>query len=149
MSVGELHLPGQRIGPLASGALTRTAAVQVYLLGSFRVVVHGRTLGADAWPRRRARQLFKCLLSRPQRRLSKDEAIELLWPEGDPSAGAASLRSTLTVLRQALEPSELITADRDSIGLRPSPDLWVDADAFEEALARSRTPADPLPLLEE
>jgi predicted ATPase/DNA-binding SARP family transcriptional activator len=114
------------------------AAVEVYALGGFRVLVGGRTLGADAWPRKTARQLFKYLLSRPYRRASREEAIEFLWPEGDPVTGAANLRPTLTALRHALRPTQLIATDREYISIRESPELWVDVDAFEDALAQLR-----------
>src|SRR5216683_1324917 len=125
------------------------AAIEVFTLGAFRVVVQGRVLDGRAWRRRQARQLFKGLLSRPQRRMLKDQAIELLWPEGDPDAGAANLRPTLTALRHALEPVECLFADRDMVGLDPAADLWVDADAFEEALARADSSPDPMRSLEQ
>ncbi len=80
-----------------------TQAMRVYLLGRFEVVVRGRTIPDDAWRRRKARQLFKCLLSRPRNRLVKDEAIELLWPESDPEAASTNLRSALHAIRRALE----------------------------------------------
>jgi predicted ATPase/DNA-binding SARP family transcriptional activator len=118
------------------------------LLGAFRVLVHGRDLTDTGWPRRKARQLFKCLLTRPNRRLLKDEATELLWPEGNPAAGAASLRTTLSALRRALEPAELVDADRDSIFIDPGSELWVDADAFEELVGQARAANNARELLE-
>src|SRR5262245_14211391 len=88
----------------AGVAGSETQPVQVFTLGSFQVVVHGRVLQHDAWRRRKARQLFKCLLSSPQRHLSKDEAIEFFWPESDPDAASTNLRSTVHALRRALDP---------------------------------------------
>src|SRR5258708_20114630 len=123
-------------------------AVQVHMLGGFQVDVRGRTLNADAWPRKTARQVFKCLLTHSQRRVSKDEAIELLWPDGDPATGAANLRSTLTALRKALEPIEIIVTDRESIAIRNDVDLWTDVNAFEDALRRAGTAFNPLPLFD-
>ena len=60
-------------------------SVRVETLGGFRVTVVGRPLPESAWTRRKARQLFKCLLSHPRHRISKDAIIEWLWP-GEPSA---------------------------------------------------------------
>jgi len=124
-------------------------AIQVFTLGTFRVVVQGRVLDGGAWRRRQARQLFKALLSRPERRLLKDQAIELLWPDGDPEAGAANLRPTLTALRHALKPVQCVLADRDMVGLDPVAGLWVDADAFEEALALADSSPEPMRFLEQ
>src|SRR5258708_26597739 len=42
---------------------SETKPVQVFTLGSFRVIVEGRILQDDAWRRRNARQVFNCLLS--------------------------------------------------------------------------------------
>ena len=79
-------------------------AVQVFALGGFKVVVRGQVLPEHAWRRKTARQLFKILLSRPNRRMTRDEVIELLWPESDPDAASSNLRSTIFALRHALDP---------------------------------------------
>ena len=80
-------------------------AVQVFVLGGFKVVVRGHVLPESAWRRRAARQLLKILLSRPNRRMSRDEVVELLWPESDPDASSSNFRSTMFALRHAIEPS--------------------------------------------
>jgi DNA-binding SARP family transcriptional activator/class 3 adenylate cyclase len=129
--------------------------IQAYLLGGFRVVSRGHQVPDDAWRRRKARQLFKLLLTRSRRRLTKDEAMELLWPESDPEAAAINLRSVVHAIRRAFETSRLpgsadaLIVDRDSIGLAPNLGIWVDADAFEQALAQAQHAADPLPLFQE
>src|SRR5919201_6035161 len=98
-------------------ALADAPVLRAYLLGGFRVEVQGRVLGEHARPRKKARQLLKCLLTRPNRRMLKEELLELLWPESEPRAAAASLRTTLSAMRQALQPVSLIVADQDSLGL--------------------------------
>jgi DNA-binding SARP family transcriptional activator len=130
------------------------AAVEVRMLGTFSISVHGQTLPESAWRRRAGRQLLKCLLTRSQRRLLREEALDLFWPDSDPAAAATSLRSAIHTLRHALESAkvdlgELILADRESLRIRPGANLWVDADAFDEAVARAATASDPLPYLEQ
>jgi predicted ATPase/DNA-binding SARP family transcriptional activator len=123
--------------------------VRVVLLGEFRVDVRGQPLGPEAWPRKKARQLLKCLLSRPHRRLLKEEAFELFWPDSEPRQASNNLRASTHVIRQALGLSQgvsLITVDADTLSL--SPTLWVDADAFEAELAHARIAEDPVPGLE-
>src|SRR5437867_3750519 len=130
-------------------------AVQVFVLGGFKVVVRGQVLPEQAWRRKTARQLFKILLSRPNRRMTRDEVIELLWPESDPDAASSNLRSTLFALRHALEPATdpeglaVVFSDRDGVWLRPDVELWVDADAFEQTVDQAWRSTDPLPLLEQ
>ncbi len=74
-----------------------------------------------------------------------------MWPEGNPDAGSGNLRSALATLRQALAPAHIVDSDQDTLWLRGPPDLWVDGDAFEDALARAHAAdqtAEP-PLLEQ
>ncbi len=125
------------------------------MLGGFRLLVHGQEVTDAAWKRKKARQLLKFVLSRPHHRVLKEEALELFWPESDPTAASINLRSTLHAIRQALEPGGrasdggAIVADRDTIGLQPGLDVWVDADTFERLAMEAQRTARPLPLLEE
>ena len=60
--------------------------VQVYLLGDFRIRVHDRVIGTSGWRRKKAQQLFKYLLTRPNRRALKDMAVDEFWPDSSPEA---------------------------------------------------------------
>jgi predicted ATPase/DNA-binding SARP family transcriptional activator len=126
-----------------------TATVLIYSLGEFRVVVDGATLSTDVWRRTASRQLFKYLITSRRHRVRREEAIELLWPEGDPTTGSDRLRPTLTSLRRALGSINILTSDRDSIGLRTGSDLWIDVDVFEDLLAQSAAADYPRQLLEQ
>jgi predicted ATPase/DNA-binding SARP family transcriptional activator len=125
----------------------------VQLLGGFRVVVNGRALGDEVWHRKKARQLFKVLLTCRNRWSTKDDLIELLWPDSDPESGSTNLRSAIHALRRALDVSQLypdvimVFTDRTSVWLRSDPELWVDADEFEHALERAHAAVDQVPLL--
>jgi DNA-binding SARP family transcriptional activator len=129
--------------------------VQVFTLGGFRVLVGGRVVEDSAWRRKAARQLFKVLLSRPGRRITRDEVVELFWPESDPDAASSNLRSTIYAMRRALQSQgqaaglDVVFGDHDSVWLRPDLALWSDADAFEHLVADAWRSANPLPLLEE
>jgi DNA-binding SARP family transcriptional activator/tetratricopeptide (TPR) repeat protein len=141
------------IGPAeAATAGAAPPAVQVFALGGFRVLVHGREVEPHAWRRRSARQLFKCLLSCANRRMTRDEVIELFWPDSDPAASASNLRSTLFAMRRVLEPGSaavgVVFSDRDTIWLRPDVELWVDADEFDSVVHASAQSSEPLQVLE-
>jgi DNA-binding SARP family transcriptional activator len=117
-------------------------AVQVFALGGFKVVVGGSVLSESVWRRKTARQLFKILLGRPNHRITRDEADELLWPESDPDAASSNLRSTIHAMRRALDPHQhagaegIVLGDRDNVWLRTDVELWVDAEEFENVPVR-------------
>jgi DNA-binding SARP family transcriptional activator/Tfp pilus assembly protein PilF len=129
--------------------------VRVFTLGAFRVLVGNRVVEDQAWRRRTARQLFKVLLTRPGRRMTRDEVVELFWPESDTDAAATNLRSTVYAMRRALEPSgpapagEVVFGDHDSVWLGAAPTLWTDCADFEQLVAEAWRSPDPLPLLEQ
>lgn len=131
------------------------SSITAYMFGGFRLLVDGQEVPDPAWRRKKARQLFKYLLSRPNHRLLKEEALELFWPESDPTAGSTNFRSTLHALRQALEPhgraaeAGLIVGDRDTIALQPGLDIWVDVDVFERLALDAQRTGRPLAALEE
>lgn len=135
-------------------AAVASPAVRVYALGGFRVVSHGRPVDDNAWRRRTARQLFKALLTKPGRRMTRDEVVELLWPNSAVEAAASNLRSTVHALRRAIEPrpinaeSAIVYSDRDGVWLANEEHLWLDADAFERAVIDARHAANPLALLQ-
>jgi DNA-binding SARP family transcriptional activator/Tfp pilus assembly protein PilF len=132
-----------------------TPNVRVYTLGTFRVLVGEQAIEEHAWRRRTARQLFKVLLTRPGRRMTRDEVVELFWPDSDSEAAASNLRSTLYAMRRALENArgarahDVIFGDHTSVWLGPEPELWMDAMVFEQTVADAWRSPDPLPLLEE
>jgi DNA-binding SARP family transcriptional activator len=134
---------------------SNTPAVRVYSLGAFRVLVGNQVVEDNAWRRRTARQLFKVLLTRPGRRMTRDEVVELFWPESDPDAASTNFRSTLHAMRRAIEPSDrpgtlgIVFSDRDTVWLRPDLELWVDADHFEHSIQDAWRSSDPLPILME
>src|SRR3979490_3332501 len=85
---------------------THPPAVQVFALGGRRGLLNVEALGEHAWRSNAARQLLKMLISRPGRRMSREEVVALLWPESDPESTDTNLRSTLFAMRRALEPSD-------------------------------------------
>jgi DNA-binding SARP family transcriptional activator len=129
--------------------------VQVFTLAGFRVEVDGKPVADTAWRRKSARQLLKILVSRPHRRITRDELVDLLWPDSGLDAAGANLRSTLSALRRAIEPQDdgagptTVLSDRQSVWLPDDNHLWVDADTFEALLERAAASANPLPLLQE
>src|SRR6266568_1104600 len=119
-------------------------SVCIFLLGRFEVTRGERLLHASTWTRRKAAALLQRLAF--ERRLLKEQAIEFLWPEHDPTTGANNLYRTLHALRQTLDmelgagATEATFAFHDGV-LTLADNVWVDVAAFE-SLAQSNDQAD-------
>src|SRR5215211_4190311 len=124
----------------------RSEAVRVWLLGGFRVGVGSRTITQDAWRLRKAAGLVKLLALAPSHRLHREQAMDLLWPDSGRRAASNSLRSILHAARKVLDPdtaASYLASEDESLVLCPEGDLWVDVDAFEEAVATARRENEP------
>ena len=114
------------------------AALKIHLLGRFEVVRGDAPIPLSAWRRRRPADLLKLVALAPGHRLTRDQVVETLWPDKDPSSGANNLHRALYDLRQILG-GRWVDVDRGLIAMRP--DAWVDVDAFEAAVASGRLEA--------
>ena len=145
-------------GPLAAGSAQLLAALpappahrtQIGVIGPLRLMRDGKPVDAPELRRARVRQLLSALVLRPV--LTRDQAIELLWPELDPEKAARNMRVTLTHLRRLLEPgrsggeaSYHLRTDGDRIRLIPSEflsaDLWT-LDALDKRAVQARADGD-------
>lgn len=125
--------------------------LEVRLLGGFAVACQGQMVAPDAWGRRGARQLVKLLASSSRQRLHREEFLETLWPDHDPTAAAGAFRAMLHVARRALAtiPTpgvDLLVRDGDEIVLQSPGLAWVDAHAFEASAIAAHRSADPVAL---
>jgi len=105
--------------------------------------------------------LLKVLLCRANRRASRDELIEAIWPDHETINAAHALDSAASVLRRHIlrtdEVGSLLLTLRSGgetiFKLAGQHRLWVDADALlslvSQALRAECQGQDPLPLLEE
>ena len=116
--------------------------LRIYSLGQFRVHRlddnEWNPIVSRTWHRRRARALLGCLLSSSGRRLTREQAMEALWPDLDMETAANRLNGAVHELRQILEPhiarpaaSRMLRLERDVLELADRTTIWVDADAFE------------------
>ncbi len=144
--------------PLAAGAVQLLAALpapptyrtQIDVIGPMRLTRDGMPVDAPELRRARVRQLLSALSLRPV--LTRDQAIELLWPGLDPAKAARNLRVTLTHLRRLLEPdrsggdaSYHLRTDGDTIRLMESEFLSVDLwtlDVLDKRADQARADGD-------
>ncbi len=106
-------------------------AVQVDLMGEFRVRVDGREFQTVAWPTRRAAELVQLLALSEGRRLPRERAIEALWPHLDAAGGAANLRKAAHHARRALDDPGAIVLRGGYVQLFPGRPLETDVEEFE------------------
>ena len=132
------HLAGgsARCGPAAADLLARLPAtpaqpLEIFVLGPLQVAFGGVPTAPATLRRTRVRTLLALLVV--HRTLSRERAIDLLWPDLSPRDGSRNLRVTLTYLRQLLEPgrptgeaSYHLRADGATITLHPSDHILVD-----------------------
>jgi len=115
----------------------------VHLLGPFEVYRDGGNLILPAeWRGQKPRDLLKILLLAQGRYVSKDQLCEWLWPDADPEAAGANLRSAVSDLRKLLEPelargrdSTYILTKREGYAFDWSAALCLDLADFERAAA--------------
>lgn len=120
----------------------QSLALQIELLGGFRVAVGGRLVPASSWRLRKAQSLVKLLALSPDQRLPRDEVMDLLWPDLPPQAALNNLRVTLHGARRALAPAHLVTRGT-ILALSPNAPPWVDVVAFEVTAAAALQQGDP------
>jgi DNA-binding SARP family transcriptional activator/class 3 adenylate cyclase/tetratricopeptide (TPR) repeat protein len=107
--------------------------LRLFLFGSPRIELVGQPVKIET---RKSLALLAYLgLMRESYR--RDSLVNLFWPEYDMAHGRAVLRRTLSALNTALPAGSLVT-DRETIGLDPSLELWLDVHEFLRLLASSR-----------
>jgi predicted ATPase len=114
---------------------------RIQLLGGLRAT-RGNAVIAQ-FPSRPIAMLLALLALQPQRRHSREELIELLWPGVELDVGRNRLRQVLSTLRRLLEPPDVppdsvLVADRQTVGLNADA-VASDAREFEQLLRQGAT----------
>src|SRR5581483_7795485 len=111
-------------------------------LGQLRLESRGadenwQAITEGGWRLPQARALLVCLVCAPDRRLSQQQACELLWPALDTKSSAQNLRRACTALGQL--PGQIFNKYTGNLlVLADQTRLQVDCEAFEDLLTRAR-----------
>ena len=116
--------------------------VRMELLGGFDVTVSGDVVPARAWTRKQAATLVKLLALRPERRLHREQVLDLVWPDDAMDTAAAKLHKAAHYARKVTGHPETIVLGGDVVQLFPGVDLTVDAVDFEQAATEALAGAD-------
>ncbi|MHB8146999.1 MAG: BTAD domain-containing putative transcriptional regulator [Vulcanimicrobiaceae bacterium] len=102
----QLHERGEATeiaAPSPGAADDRADDLTLRCLGRFSVWRNGAALSPECFARRRALRVLKILLTRYGCVVSKDELIELLWPDGSPDDAPTLLKVAVHYLRRGLQ----------------------------------------------
>ena len=116
----------------ADGSTALRAVDQIIMLGTFSVVLDGRVVDHSQWRRRSAANLVKALALAPDRRLHREQVMEMLWPDVAPTDAAPRLHKAVHFARRALGADALAWMG-DTLCLLPSHEVEVDVVRFESA----------------
>ncbi len=117
--------------------------LRLRVLGGFGVAVGDRPVPESAWRLRKAKSLIKLLALSPDRRMHRERAAELLWPDRSADSAANNLHQALYVSRRALEAAgadalECLSLREDMLILSEDRPVEIDAVEFEEAAEAAR-----------
>ncbi len=103
--------------------------VKVADLGRVRIQIGPRTVDGDA-VRRKVLALLCFLITRPNMVATRDQVVDALWPDQDPSAASNSLNQTVYFLRRVFEPRYI--EDLSPGYVRHETDLlWLDGELVQ------------------
>jgi DNA-binding SARP family transcriptional activator len=114
--------------------------LRVRLLGTLEVELDGAVI--DTPPSQRPWAVF-AYLALAERPVTRSELASRFWPDVLDQSARASLRSAVWALRRQL--GEALEVDRDRVGLRADPNLWIDVREFAR-LADDASPSEALSL---
>ncbi len=121
--------------------------VRIYTLGRFGVLVNGKPFEHGRKLPQMPLNLLRLLVSLGGRGISREQVLELLWPDADWDQSVRNLSVTLSRLRRLLDCREAVDAADHRLKL-DGRYCWVDAWAFERGLREAGKPGtDALSLL--
>jgi predicted ATPase/DNA-binding SARP family transcriptional activator len=155
------HLPAEMKGAMEQSKESivtpelADAVARLYVLGQFCLEYRNeqqqwQPVADAALQHQRVRALLHCLISTPGRRLGREQAMEMLWPDLEFETATHRLDRAVYSLRRLLEPgrsrpatSNLLLTEHSTLVLADQAQLWIDADAFDELLSQARITSDP------
>ena len=119
------------------------AGLRIHLLGGFEVRTCETTLIGAHWPHRKAKAILKLLALQPSRSIHREQLLDRLWPNLDPSAAANNLRQNIHHLRRTLSPSGIGAPVILNEMVSLAAGIWIDADAFRRQAGAAQASDDP------
>ncbi len=99
-----LDIFSQTTAAVPAGTSAESAPITATVLGEFSIVISGRPV---QWIRRKDARIFKYLLLKPGGEATRQELLDVFWPDTERQTAIAALRTTCSQIRHAL---------RDAVG---------------------------------
>lgn len=122
-TLGARELAARADGLLADLRHKDAPEVSISCLGGLRVARHGDPVPAGAWQSRKARDLLKLLVAKRGRPVHREQILDVLWPDDEPSRTGNRLSVALSTLRSVLDPEHArppdyyLRVDGDAVAL--------------------------------
>jgi DNA-binding SARP family transcriptional activator len=120
-------------------------SLRIRFFGQFQVWRDNTLIPLAEWKMEKNKDLFKILASQPGRLFTKDQLIDLLWPDADLQKASATLRKRVSELRYILEPtlsrgsaSQYILTRREGYALNPNAEYESDTEEFRSLTDSAR-----------
>jgi ATP/maltotriose-dependent transcriptional regulator MalT/DNA-binding SARP family transcriptional activator len=131
--------------------------LSVKLLGRLHISINGIPVPNKEWKTKKIPGLFKFLIVHRGHAVSKEQLIEVFWPEADKRSVMMSLRAALcelkkTLRKQGLEAEDLsllLKESRDTLEVLTGNHLIVDVDSFLELSGKHCMPSQKRAIFEE
>lgn len=118
--------------------------LRIYCLGQFTVYQSQRRIQDQAWQRRKAGELFRYLLLKPNHSAGREEILEDLWSEHSPDNAQDLFHQATSTLRHILEPdlpekfpSRYLSVEGERVYLNLPAGTHVDFEQFEILIQRA------------
>lgn len=123
---------------------------RIYLLGPLVVTRQdGTQVEGALWNRVKTRALMAYLVMQKGTAVSREQILDMLWPDLEYKAAMHNLNTTVYNLRRSLEPklekasqSRYLLYQNGCYRLAGAKTHWVDVDVFENGVRRARQEAD-------
>ncbi len=119
----------------------KEASLEVYTLGSFRVLRVGEEISSKTWGRDKTLQLFQFFVTaRHRRALHKEQIVSRIWEDANTQSGDRDFKVALHGIHKVLEPDrksrgEALYIQREGQSYQLNQQaVWIDAEAFESWL---------------
>lgn len=133
--------------PHSSAALARDHALRmprsglaIYCFGNFRVYIDDMLI--ERWESARSRAIFKYLVAHRTTTAPKELLADLFWPGSEPELARRSLHQAIYCLRQTFKRTvpdvQLIQFINDRYQISPEIAIWIDSEAFRQAIEQAR-----------
>ena len=130
--------------------------LQIKALGPLRIWVNGTVVDDSAWHRHSTKQVLQLLLTKKNYRASKNETMDLLWPELNADSAINKLYISVNGIRNILEPERVVRGKSRYLAtnaghielLLKDNDVEFDVAYFENLMAQSEHHTNKFEILE-